>query len=109
MSQPSGPKYGATLTEIIATLEAAGFAGQMATRDGGAIRCLTCRQESPANDFKLGAMRRTEGASDPADMLAVVGLTCPNCGTQGTAVLGYGPEAGPDDAEVLVRLGVLGA
>ncbi len=73
------------------------------------IQCLTCRQESPANDFKLQAMRRTEGASDPADMLAVVGLTCPNCGTQGTAVLGYGPEADPDDAEVMVRLGVLGA
>ena len=108
MSQPSSPKYGATLTEIIATLEAAGFTGQMASRAGGAIQCLTCRQESPASTFKLGAMRRTEGASDPADMLAVVGLTCPNCGTQGTAVLGYGPEADPDDAEVVVHLGVLG-
>jgi hypothetical protein len=52
-------------------------------------------------------MRRTEGASDPDDMLAVVGLTCPRCGTQGTAVLGYGPEADPDDAEIVVRLGVL--
>ena len=109
MSQPSTPKYGATLTEIIATLEAAGFTGQMAAREGGMIQCLTCRQESPANDFKPQAMRRTEGASDPADMLAVVGVTCPNCGTQGTAVLGYGPEADPDDAEVMVRLGVLGA
>ena len=108
MSQPSAPKYGATLTEIIATLEAAGFTGQMAARADGAILCLTCRRESPAEDFKLGAMRRTEGASDPADMLAVVGLTCPNCGTQGTAVLGYGPEADPDDAEVVVHLGVLG-
>ena len=108
MSQPSTPKYGATLTEIIATLEAAGFTGQMAARADGAIQCLTCREVSPANEFQLGAMRRTEGASDPADMLAVVGLTCPRCGTQGTAVFGYGPEAGPDDAEVLVRLGVLG-
>ncbi|MDP1805555.1 MAG: hypothetical protein Q8K72_10345 [Acidimicrobiales bacterium] len=107
MSQPSTPKYGATLTEIIATLEAAGFTGQMAARAGGAMQCLTCRQESPANDFRLGAMRRTEGASDPADMLAVVGLTCPKCGAKGTAVLGYGPETDPDDAEVVVRLGVL--
>ncbi len=107
MSQPSTPKYGATLTEIIATLEAAGFTGQMAARDAGMIACLTCRQESPAAGFKLGAMRRTEGASDPDDMLAVVGLTCPNCGAQGTAVLGYGPESDPDDAEVLAHLGVL--
>jgi hypothetical protein len=108
LSQPSTPKYGATLTEIIATLEAAGFTGQMAARADGMLQCLTCRQESPANEFSLGAMRRTEGASDPDDMLAVVGLTCPSCGTQGTAVLGYGPEADPDDAEVVVRLGVLG-
>jgi hypothetical protein len=106
LSPPSAPKYGATLTEIIATLEAAGFTGQMASREGGTIACLTCRQESPAADFKLGAMRRTEGASDPDDMLAVVGLTCPNCGTQGTAVLGYGPESDPDDTEVLAHLGV---
>ena len=107
MSQPSTPKYGATLTEIIATLEAAGFTGQLASREGGMIACRTCRQESPAAGFKLGAMSRTEGASDPDDMLAVVGLTCPNCGAQGTAVLGYGPESDPDDAEVLAHLGVL--
>ena len=107
MSQPSVPAYGATLTEIIATLEAAGFTGQMAARPGGMLQCLTCRQESGADEFTLGAMRRTEGASDPDDMLAVVGLTCPRCGTRGTAVLGYGPETDPDDAEVVVRLGVL--
>jgi hypothetical protein len=107
LSQPSVPAYGATLTEIIATLEAAGFTGQMATRADGMLQCLTCRQESPAKEFALGAMRRTEGASDPDDMLAVVGLTCPRCDTKGTAVLGYGPEADPQDAEVVVRLGVL--
>jgi len=108
LSQPFVPAHGATLTEIIATLEAAGFKGQMAARADGMLQCLTCREESPANDFPLGAMRRTEGASDPDDMLAIVGLTCPKCATQGTAVLGYGPEADPDDAEVVVRLGVLG-
>ena len=107
MSQPPPRKYGATLTEIIATLDAAGFTGQMAAREGGMMACLTCRQENPAADFKRGAMRRTEGASDPDDMLAVVGVICPNCGAQGTAVLGYGPESDPDDAEVLAHLGVL--
>lgn len=109
MSQPSTPRYGATLGEIIATLEAAGFTGQMAARAEGMILCLTCRRESPASAFRLQAMRRTEGASDPADMLAVVGLSCPACGAQGTVVLGYGPEADPDDAEVVAHLGVLGA
>ena len=49
-------------------------------------------------------LRRLEGASDPDDMLAVVGLACPHCSAQGTAVLGYGPEAAAVDAEVLERL-----
>ena len=101
------PPYGATLGEIMATLEAAGFSGQMAARPGGSILCFTCRVESPAAEFELEAQRRTEGASDPADMLAVVGLACPRCGARGTAVLSYGPEADADDAEVLVRLGVI--
>lgn len=109
MSSASTPAYGATLTEILATLDAAGFSAQMAARPDGMIICLTCRQESPAGDYQLEAMRRTEGASDPDDMLAVVGLVCPKCNGRGTAVLGYGPEADPDDAEVVVRLGVTGA
>jgi hypothetical protein len=100
------PAYGATLGEIIATLDAAGFSAQMAARPGGMILCFTCRQESAAAEFRLLAQRRTEGASDPDDMLAVVGLVCPKCQAQGTAVLGYGPEADPDDAEVVVHLGV---
>jgi hypothetical protein len=107
LSSASTPAYGATLGEILATLEAAGFTGQMAARPAGHILCLTCRKESPAADFDLHAMRRTEGASDPDDMLAVVGLACPRCGARGTAVLGYGPDSDPDDAEVVVRLGVL--
>lgn len=108
MSTGSQPAYGATLGEIMATMDAAGFSGQMAARPGGTILCFTCRNESPAADFDLQAQRRTEGASDPSDMLAIVGLACPRCGTLGTVVLGYGPEADPDDAEVLVRLGVPG-
>ena len=106
MSSGSPPAYGATLGEIMGVLDAAGFRAQMAARPGGKILCFTCRQESPAADFDLQVQRRTEGASDPADMLAVVGLVCPRCNAHGTAVLGYGPEADSDDAEVLVHLGV---
>ena len=102
----STPAYGATLGEIMAALEDAGFVSQMAARPGGMIVCFTCRQESPAAEFELQVQRRTEGASDPDDMLAVVGLVCPNCGARGTAVLGYGPESDEDDTEVLAHLGV---
>jgi hypothetical protein len=96
------------LGEIMGTMDAAGFSAQMAARPGGLILCFTCRQESPASEFTLEAQRRTEGASDPDDMLAILGLVCPRCQARGTAVLGYGPEADPDDAEVLLHLGVRG-
>lgn len=106
MSTGAQPQYGATLGEIMGTMDAAGYGAQMAARPGGMLLCFTCRQVSPAAEFDLQVQRRTEGASDPADMLAIVGLVCPRCGTKGTAVLGYGPEADPDDAEVVARLGV---
>jgi hypothetical protein len=106
LSTGAQPQYGATLGEIMGTMDAAGFGAQMASRPGGMILCFTCRNESPAGEFDMQAQRRTEGASDPDDMLAIVGLACPRCGTKGTAVLGYGPEADDDDAEVLVRLGI---
>ncbi len=104
--RPTQPPYGATLGEIIRILEDAGFTAQMAARPGGMLLCFDCRTESHAAEFELQAQRRTEGASDPADMLAVVGLVCPNCGARGTSVLGYGPEADEVDAEVLAHLGV---
>jgi hypothetical protein len=106
LSTGSTPAYGATLGEIMGALDAAGFSAQMAARPGGMLLCFTCRKESAAGEFELQAQRRTEGASDPDDMLAIVGLVCPRCGARGTAVLGYGPEADFDDAEVLRRLGV---
>ena len=85
-------------------LEAAGFVGQVGPRPGGRLLCFTCRNESDAASFVVIDMRRTEGVSDPDDMLAVVALACPRCGTRATAVLGYGPEATEDDAEVLRAL-----
>jgi hypothetical protein len=34
-------------------------------------------------------------------MAAVLAMTCPACGRHGTAVLRFGPEAGPGDAALL--------
>jgi hypothetical protein len=88
----------------VSELEIAGFEGQVGPRPGGRLLCFTCRTESAAAAFEVTAMRRTEGVSDPDDMLAVVALTCPRCGTRATAVLGYGPEAAEDDSDVLRML-----
>ena len=92
------------LDEIIATLSADGFACSMTALAGGDVRCGECGQASPANDFTVETLRRTEGASDPGDMSAVVALTCPRCSARGTAVLRFGPEAGEADEDVLAAL-----
>jgi hypothetical protein len=94
-----------TLTELVTTFEAEGYRGQMAAREGGFVLCLSCQMETPAGEMELDALERMEGASDPADMLAVAALVCPVCHTSGTLVLGYGPEADPVDADVLAALG----
>ena len=97
-------KVGATLGEIMGQFEAAGFGGQMASRPGGRLLCFTCRTESDASAVEVSGFRRTEGASDPDDMLAAVAVTCPHCGTRATVVLAYGPEAPEDDANALLHL-----
>jgi hypothetical protein len=92
------------LADIVGALEADGYRGQMAARPGGRLMCFTCHNLSDVSDVDVEYLRRTEGASDPDDMLAVVALTCPRCGARATVVLGYGPEAAEDDADVLLGL-----
>lgn len=93
-----------TILDVLGELESRGFRGQFMPREGGRVECLTCHRLSPADETVFRHLRRLEGASDPDDMLAVVGLACPHCDAQGTAVLGYGPEAAAVDTEVLELL-----
>ncbi|HUF83519.1 MAG TPA: hypothetical protein VMQ81_02895 [Acidimicrobiia bacterium] len=90
-----------TILEVLGDLEKMGFTGQFVPRDGAQVECVPCHRLSPADETVLRDLERLEGASDPDDMMAVVGLECPHCGAKGTAVLGYGPEAPLLDAEVL--------
>jgi hypothetical protein len=95
---------GTTLVEVVGRFEAEGFVGQFAPVADGRLRCLTCSAVVPAASVELGLMRRTEGASDPDDMVAVAGLVCPSCGARGTVALGYGPDAAAEDSDVLAAL-----
>jgi len=92
-----------TLVDVLDQFGAEGYQGQF---DGprGKVRCLTCRRETDPADVPVERMRRLEGASDPADMLAVVALRCPHCATSGTLVLNYGPESTPEEADILAAL-----
>ena len=102
MTAPSLPED-VGLGVVLDDFRAAGFITDLSATDDG-VACGTCRSVAPACELLVHRVRRLEGASDPADMLAVVGLACPHCLAQGTAVLGYGPEAAAVDAEVLQLL-----
>jgi hypothetical protein len=93
-----------SLTSILSQFEDEGFGGQFAVREGATLLCLQCRAEHAAGEMPMSALRRTEGASDPADMAAVVALACSSCSNKGTVVLNYGPEAGIDESDVLLAL-----
>ena len=103
-SHPEYARDPITLAEAMGRFEAGGFTGQFGAREAGQVLCFGCRTESPAEKVELSALIRTEGASDPADMVAVAALCCPHCGAKGTVALKYGPEATPEDSEVLGRL-----
>lgn len=94
---------GASLLEIVSKLEQDGFKAQIIV-DEGRLKCLVCDESFDPAGIEAEDLRRVEGASDPADMAAVAGITCPNCSSKGTVVLKYGPEAGPDDQDVLAAL-----
>lgn len=100
-TDPEHVSDGTTLVEVIRTLEADGYTAQMAPREGGVVRCFACHTDSPAALAHIDALCRTEGASDPDDMVAVVALCCPNCRAKGTMTLKYGPAATCEEDEVL--------
>jgi hypothetical protein len=92
------------LTPVLDALRADGYEEDMSALEGADVRCGRCGEASPASSFQVGELRRTEGASDPDDMAAVVGLTCPACGAKGALVTMFGPNASAAEADVLVAL-----
>lgn len=94
----------ATITDVLEGYAQGGFDSSFIVTDDAGLECLECGTASAANDVWMSSLRRLEGASDPDDMVAIVALTCPACGAMGTAVLGFGPMATAQDAEVLAEL-----
>ncbi|HEV8298467.1 MAG TPA: hypothetical protein VGQ20_14275 [Acidimicrobiales bacterium] len=94
----------ATLVEVIHRYETAGFDTQFSARDGGRIHCAHCGVDSDPHTVEIVSLRRMEGASDPADMIAVVAMRCPSCDSQGVLVLNYGPDSTLEEADALLAL-----
>ena len=66
--------------------------------------CGNCGDTVPADEIAIEALERVEGASDPADMAAVVGFTCPHCSSRDLLILKYGPAASGAEAYVRAAL-----
>lgn len=95
---------GLSISDALREFEARGYEGQFFIRPGGAVECTNCHRELTPREIPLEAMRRVEGASDPADMAVIGALRCPKCGARGTVVVPYGPLATRDSGEVLRQL-----
>ncbi len=100
----SEPLEAKTVVGLLARYAADGYDTElMVTRDGR-IRCLACQNESEPAATNLDSMQRIEGATDPDDMQMIAALTCASCGAKGAIVIAYGPNASPEDADVLMAL-----
>jgi hypothetical protein len=94
----------ATITEVLEGYASGGFASSFIVTDDAGLECAECGSVSPPEEFTMSSLRRLEGMSDPADMVAVVAVTCPVCGARGTTILGFGPNATEQDSDVLKDL-----
>ncbi len=101
---PGAPSDNDNLTGILADLAAKGYDDEIYAVAGGQVRWRACGHVMAAADLEIGELRRLEGASDPADTLAVYAVRCPACAQGGALVLHYGPMASEEEADVLVAL-----
>jgi hypothetical protein len=104
MSSTYNPFDGLTINESTQAFEEAGYLTQFAPRDGALVRCFACHSDSHAEDVVLDMIKRTEGASDPDDMVAIGAVRCPLCSARGTLILKYGPDSDLEDEQVLKAL-----
>ncbi|MGH9186281.1 MAG: hypothetical protein ACRD0U_10780 [Acidimicrobiales bacterium] len=95
------PTDGDTLVEVLADFAAEGYTANFTITDRGTIRCPNGGHEHQPEEMELHGWRRLEGASDPADMMAVLALVCPRCGTKGSAVAHFGPDSTPGEVAVI--------
>ncbi len=95
------PTGASTLIEALEVVRRLGFEQDMFVRPDGLVRCGACHEDARPEGLNLRRLVRLEGVSDPAEQACVLALECTLCGARGSAVVRYGPEAGPADAAVL--------
>lgn len=103
-TEPGVPSDSTTMLDVLASLADEGYTQDMFVTPEAMVRCGACHHVTAPADLVLNRLCRIEGASDPADMAAVLAVTCKVCGAKGTAVVRFGPEAEPQDDAVLLAI-----
>lgn len=96
----TSPGDDTTLADALYLYAAGGFEGLLGVTRDGRVECETCGAVSSPSDVEMHSRRRFEGASDPDDMVAILGVSCPVCATLGTLIAHVGPMASGEDAHV---------
>lgn len=85
-------------------LEAAGFDDHLVA-DGESLRCTTSGRTFDPAELTVAEIVRFEGSSDPDDQAVLIAVSDRDGNPIGTYAAPFGPDAGPRDAAILVRLG----
>ena len=89
-----------SLQEVLGSYAAAGFTSDAYVNEAGMLECGSCNASSDPARVEVHSIRRLEGASDPADLSAVLAAICPACHALATAVIRFGPEASAGEQRV---------
>lgn len=92
-----------TITELFDLARANGVHGSMDIADARIV-CTSCGAASDVESLERLWLHRFEGATDPDEMSTVSALRCPVCSAVGLLITGYGPNATPEESDVIVRL-----
>lgn len=92
------------LLDLLKELFDNGWDADFHVRPGGLVMCSQCRASIAAEAMRTARFHRVEHDTDPEAQSLVVEATCPQCGSRGTLVCGYGAAASDDDAAVLASL-----
>jgi hypothetical protein len=99
---PGAPSDNTTAVAEIDELREQGYRADLVVGEGGVVRCTQCQHEEQPGDLDVDVFRRLEGASEPDEMSAILAITCRECGTKGIVMVGYGPNASPEEGDLLL-------
>jgi hypothetical protein len=92
-----------TVSEAVAYLADLGYVDDLKLCPEGLVEASS-GDVHPLATAHVDHELRFEGPTDPADEAIVLGVHCTDWDRKGVVVSGYGPNADPDEADLLIAL-----